>query len=195
MSTDYQAMARADAQAAGIDPNVFVKQIQQESGFNPNAISPAGAIGIAQFMPRTAASMGINPYDPVSSLRAAAQLDASNIQKYGGDYSKALAAYNAGGGAVDSAVSKGGNNWLSLMPLETQNYIKAILGSGSSLATATKDTGVTPGSVTNSSSWLGSVQVWGEYIAVFLIATVLIIMGFFLIAGKQATKLVKGVMP
>lgn len=128
MANDYVDMARQAAIAAGISPDAFVRQIQQESGFNPNAGSPAGAEGIAQFMPATASSMGVNPYDPSSALPGAARLMAGLAAQFGGDYSKALAAYNAGPGAVQSAVAAGGANWLSLMPAETQNYVAIIMG-------------------------------------------------------------------
>lgn len=127
-ANDYIDMARQAALSAGINPDTFVRQIQQESGFNPSAGSPAGAEGIAQFMPATAASMGINPYDPSQALSGAARLMASLSAQFGGDYAKALAAYNAGAGAVYSAVAQGGANWLAYMPAETQNYVAVIMG-------------------------------------------------------------------
>src|SRR5439155_27143456 len=70
----FVTLARQDASNAGISPDIFVRQINQESGFNPSAVSPAGAIGIAQFEPSTAAALGINPWDPVQSLQGAARL-------------------------------------------------------------------------------------------------------------------------
>lgn len=124
----YVTLARQFAIEAGISPDIFVKQINQESGFNPKAVSHAGAIGIAQFIPATAASLGINPYDPVQSLRGAANLMARYQKQYGGDYAKALAAYNAGAGTVQNAISRGGANWRQHLPLETNNYIRVILG-------------------------------------------------------------------
>jgi soluble lytic murein transglycosylase-like protein len=124
----YTSMAEQAALSAGISPDYFVRQIRQESGFNPNAGSPAGAEGIAQFMPGTAASMGVNPYDPSSALNGAAHMMASLSGQYGGDYAKALAAYNAGGGAVNAAVAEAGGNWLAHMPGETQNYVSIIMG-------------------------------------------------------------------
>jgi soluble lytic murein transglycosylase-like protein len=125
---DLVALAQQDAIKYGISPYYFVRQINAESGFNPNAYSPAGAIGIAQFIPSTAASLGVNPYDPVSALDGAARLMASLSNQFGGDYAKALAAYNAGAGAVQNAVRNGGANWLYLMPYETQMYINKIMG-------------------------------------------------------------------
>ncbi len=124
----YVNLAQQDAWNMGISANIFVRQINQESGFNPFAISPAGAIGIAQFMPATAASLGVNPYNPVDSLQGAARLMASYVRQYGGDYAKALSAYNAGPGTVAWAVFLGGWNWRYYLPYETQNYIRVILG-------------------------------------------------------------------
>jgi soluble lytic murein transglycosylase-like protein len=117
-----------DASDAGIPPTAFVRQIMAESGFDPNAASPAGAVGIAQFEPATAAGLGFNPYDPIAALKGAAQYMASFNAHYNGDYAKALAAYNAGGGTVDAAVQQGGANWMNFIPAETQNYIYKILG-------------------------------------------------------------------
>ena len=106
-------------------PMIFVKQIKQESGFQANVTSSAGAIGISQFEPSTAASLGINPYDPVQALRGAALLMASYVHKYH-SYALALAAYNAGSGATDGCLQTA--DWYSCLPTETQNYINTILG-------------------------------------------------------------------
>src|SRR5205085_80727 len=103
--SQYVAIAEQDAVDAGISPEYFVRQINQESGFNPNAVSPAGAVGIAQFEPGTAAGLGVNPWDPISALRGAARLMANYAHSYGGDYAKALAAYNGGSGTVQYAVN------------------------------------------------------------------------------------------
>jgi hypothetical protein len=126
--SQYVAIARQDAVDVGINPDYFVRQIFVESGFNPQAASGAGAVGIAQFIPGTAASLGVNPYDPVAALKGAASLMASYSRQYNGDYAKALAAYNAGGGTVDYAVRVGGVNWLNYLPFETRSYITKIIG-------------------------------------------------------------------
>ena len=116
----YIDYARQQALANEIDPDIFLKQINQESGFNPNAVSPAGAIGIAQFMPGTAAGLGVDPWDPVASLEAAARLMKSYLDRFG-SYELALAAYNAGPGAVEQ--------YGGIPPYpETQAYISRILG-------------------------------------------------------------------
>ncbi len=127
-TSQYVAIARQDAINAGIPPDYFVRQIYAESGFDPNAASPAGAVGIAQFEPGTAAGLGINPYDPIQALSGAARLMASYAIQYNGDYAKALAAYNAGGGNLDYAVRTCGSGWLNCVPAETQNYIYKIMG-------------------------------------------------------------------
>jgi hypothetical protein len=126
--SQYVAIAEQDASKYGISPVYFVRQINQESGFNPYAVSPVGAVGIAQFIPSTAAGLGVNPYDPISALDGAARMMAGLSNQYGGNYAKALAAYNAGPGAVDNAVAAGGANWLSFLPAETQNYVAVIMG-------------------------------------------------------------------
>jgi Transglycosylase SLT domain len=126
--SQYVAIAQQDAIAAGIPPVYFVRQINTESGFNPNAVSPAGAVGIAQFLPSTAAGLGINPWDPIQALQGAAKMMASYASTYGGDYAKALAAYNAGSGTVQNAVNNCGARWLNCVPAQTQDYIFKIMG-------------------------------------------------------------------
>lgn len=114
--TDLRKYARRRAQIYGLDPNAFERQIQQESGFNPNARSPVGATGIAQIMPATAQGWHVNPNDPKAALNAAAKHMAEYVHKYG-SLKNALVAYNAGPGRVGGP-----------LPAETQNYIKVILG-------------------------------------------------------------------
>lgn len=122
----YVGIAQQDAYNAGIPASLFVRQIYAESGFRPNAYSGAGAIGIAQFEPGTAASLGINPYNPVQSLWGASRLMSSYYHRYG-SYAMALAAYNAGPGAVSYAILGCGGNWTYCLPYETQNYIRIIM--------------------------------------------------------------------
>src|SRR5438034_8400305 len=125
----YVAIARQDAINAGISPDYFTRQINLESGFNPNASSPSGAVGIAQFLPSTAAGLGINPWNPNEALNAAAKLMASYAKNYGGDYAKALAAYNGGSGTLQYALNAcGAANWMNCLPGETRNYIRLIMG-------------------------------------------------------------------
>lgn len=123
----YVALARTDAVVAGIDADAFQRQINQESHFNPNVRGQNGEIGIAQFMPSTAAGLGINPYDPEQSLQGAAGLMGRFYRKYG-DYRKALAAYNNGSGSLAAAVRNCGSAWESCVAPGTQAYIRIAMG-------------------------------------------------------------------
>jgi soluble lytic murein transglycosylase-like protein len=109
----------------GIDPTVFSRQINQESGFNPYIVSWAGAIGIAQIVPRW--HPDIDPYDARASLYYAANLMSSHLEHFGGDYAKALAAYNAGRGYVDDLVRWYGDDWRAHLWDETSRYLNIIL--------------------------------------------------------------------
>jgi transglycosylase-like protein with SLT domain len=125
----YVAIAQQDASNAGISPDYFVRQINQESGFNPQAVSPGGAEGIAQFLPSTAAGLGIDPFNPTQALNAAAHVMAGYNNMYGGNYAMALAAYNGGSGTVQNAINSCGSaNWMNCLPGETRNYIRSIMG-------------------------------------------------------------------
>lgn len=101
--------------------------VQSESGGNPNAVSPKGARGLMQVMPATARDpgFGIRPSNgsPQDDIRVGQQYLAKMRQRYGGDLAKMWAAYNAGPGRLDAAIQRGGNDWLRLMPRETQDYV------------------------------------------------------------------------
>jgi soluble lytic murein transglycosylase-like protein len=120
-SVPYEQLIDSAAQKYGIDPAVLKGLIKQESGFNPNAGSPAGAQGLTQLMPGTASAMGVTDlHDPAQSIDGGAHYLKMQLDRFGGDYSKALAAYNAGPGAVQRY---GGVPPYS----ETQNYVKNVL--------------------------------------------------------------------
>jgi soluble lytic murein transglycosylase-like protein len=125
----YIDLAAQDARVVGIDPTLFGRLIQVESGFDPNAVSATGAVGIAQFLPSTAAALRppLDPTDPVASLAAAAQDLARFVRTYGGDDAKALTAYHAGDQAVQDAVARYGTHWLEHLPDETITYVNSII--------------------------------------------------------------------
>lgn len=91
----WTAKARLVAQNHNLPPEVFIALIDAESGFNPNAVSPKGAIGLAQLMPETAAALGVDPNDPQENLVGGARYLAQQFERFG-TWPLALAAYNAG---------------------------------------------------------------------------------------------------
>lgn len=108
---------QAASEKYGIEPAVIAAIIEQESGGNPNANSPAGAIGLMQLMPRTAEELGVNPYDPTQNIEGGTKYLAIQLKRFG-SLEMALAAYNAGPGNV--------LNSRYLYISETQNYIRNV---------------------------------------------------------------------
>ncbi|SFG05812.1 Transglycosylase SLT domain-containing protein [Palleronia marisminoris] len=116
----YLNVARQAAQRHGIPEAIFLNLVQRESAWNPGAISHKGAIGLAQLMPGTAQQMGVDPLDPAQNLEGGARYLATQYRRFQ-DWRLALAAYNAGPGAV---IEYGG-----IPPYaETTAYVIAILG-------------------------------------------------------------------
>lgn len=119
--SEYLPHARAAAQRHGIPEDLFLRLVQQESGWNPNARSHKGAMGLAQLMPGTAAKLGVNPNDPVQNLNGGARYLRMMYNQFG-NWPLALAAYNAGPGAV--------TKYNGIPPYrETRNYVRIIAGS------------------------------------------------------------------
>jgi soluble lytic murein transglycosylase-like protein len=120
--TQYDAQITAAAAKYGLDPSLLKGLIRQESNFNAGAQSGAGAQGLTQLMPGTAASLGVtDATDPAQAIDGGAKYLKAQLDRFGGDASKALAAYNAGPGAV----AKFGG----VPPYaETQNYVTKVLG-------------------------------------------------------------------
>ncbi len=116
----YLAMARAAARQHGVPEDLFFRLVQQESGWNPNARSHKGALGLAQLMPQTARALGVDPYNVQQNLEGGARYLATQYRKFG-NWPHALAAYNAGPGAVE--------RYNGIPPYkETQNYVRIIWG-------------------------------------------------------------------
>ncbi|WP_313436021.1 lytic transglycosylase domain-containing protein [Novosphingobium sp.] len=103
-----------------ISPTLLEAVVWQESRWNEAALSPVGARGLAQLMPGTAAQMGVNPGDPMANLEGGARYLRIQLDTFGGDIEKALAAYNAGPGRVLKA---GGIPRIR----ETQAYVASIM--------------------------------------------------------------------
>src|SRR5918992_4370163 len=116
----FPAEITAAAKKHGIDPALLAGLVKQESGFNPNAGSPAGARGLTQLMPATAAGLGVtNVLDPIQNLDGGAKYLRQQLDAFGGDVTRALAAYNAGPGAVQ--------RYGGVPPYaETQNYVRIV---------------------------------------------------------------------
>ncbi len=115
----YQSLFSAAGARYGISPNVLAAVAQVESSDNPQAVSGAGAEGLMQLMPGTAESLGVDPFDPAQAVDGGARLLAQDLQQFG-SVPLALAAYNAGAGAVQQA---GG---IPNYP-ETQAYVQNVL--------------------------------------------------------------------
>jgi soluble lytic murein transglycosylase-like protein len=116
----YGAEITAAAKRHGLDPALLAGLVRQESNFNPTAGSPAGARGLTQLMPATAASLGVTDVtDPAQALEGGAKYLKQQLDTFGGDVTKALAAYNAGPGAVQ--------RYGGVPPYaETQNYVQKV---------------------------------------------------------------------
>jgi len=115
----YQSLFSAAGARYGISPDLLAAVAQVESSDNPQAVSGAGAEGLMQLMPGTAASLGVDPFDPAQAVDGGARLLAQDLQQFG-SVPLALAAYNAGAGAVQQA---GG---IPDYP-ETQAYVQNVL--------------------------------------------------------------------
>ncbi|MDQ1899676.1 lytic transglycosylase domain-containing protein [Paracoccus sp. WLY502] len=119
--SDFIPHAREAARRYGIPEDLFLRLVQQESGWNPRARSHKGATGLAQLMPGTAAKLGVNPHDPVQNLHGGARYLRMMYNQFG-NWRLALAAYNAGPGAVQK--------YNGIPPYrETRNYVRIIAGS------------------------------------------------------------------
>ena len=107
MTTELVEYADLMADDAGIDREIFRNQINMESGWNPNAVSWAGAEGIAQIIPKYHPDMEGKTFDPYASLEYAAHLMASHLAYRDGDYREALADYNTGRNSSGSFRAQG----------------------------------------------------------------------------------------
>lgn len=121
LAVPYGGLIVTTAQRYGLDPALLAAVVQVESGFNPRAVSPAGAKGLMQLMDATAAALGVSDvFDPGQNLDGGARYFADLLRRFEGDVSLALAAYNAGSGAV--------SRYGGIPPYpETQRFVQAVL--------------------------------------------------------------------
>jgi len=117
----YSAKIRELSERFDLSPSLLEAVVWQESRWRENAVSPVGAQGLAQLMPGTARYLGVNPSDPFQNLEGGARYLREQLDRFGGDLEKALAAYNAGPGRVERA---GGIPNIR----ETRQYVAAIMG-------------------------------------------------------------------
>lgn len=118
--SSFDSLIEAASAKHGLDANIIKAVISTESGFNPSAVSHAGAKGLMQIMDFNSRAMGVtNPFDPTQNIDAGSRILKGHLDKYG-DLSKALAAYNAGGPTVD--------RYDGIPPYrETQTYVSRVL--------------------------------------------------------------------
>ena len=120
ISGDTNSLIKEAAARYKVDPRLVAAVAQTESGGNQEAVSPAGAVGVMQLMPETAAGLGVNPYDKRQNMEGGAKYLRQMMDTCGGDVQKAVAAYNAGPQAV--------KEYNGIPPYrETQDYVNKVL--------------------------------------------------------------------
>lgn len=128
LDAGHEQTARREAKANGLDEELLLAILMQESGGNPAAVSGAGAMGLMQLMPETAKSLGVDAKDAEQNIRGGAKYFGQMLKKYGGDVQLALTAYNWGPGNVDAWRKTGRGVNGQAMPREAREYASRVLG-------------------------------------------------------------------
>lgn len=182
-SSPYYGTAIAAANAYGIPSSLFTAQIGQESSFNPNAQN-GNATGIAQFMPGTAASLGVDPTDPISSLYGAAKYDAQLYSQYG-SWQTALQKYGttAGGNAPNvnalAEQADAGASWLNSIPF-IGSPLANLVNTSNPVKSTTQELGSLLDIVTNVPRVISIV-----------VGLILLIAGLFMLGARPAVQIVE----
>lgn len=192
----YGSTAGNIANQYGLDPAVFFGLVQVESGWNPTAKNPgSSAYGFTQLLSGTASDLGVNRFDPVQNLKGGASYLSQQLKRFGGDYTKALAAYHDGPGAVGL---HGGFDYAKKVLGAAQGFLgegKKLLG----LDAGDVANAILPGSgvvldglgITDGCGWLCQFQDWikstGFFtrLALAVLALILFFAGFYLMKGKE----------
>lgn len=128
LAPDVDALIVKYSQEIGIDPNIARAVAMQESGGRQDVVSPAGAIGTFQLMPDTAKELGVDPHDLDQNIRGGIQYLKQMYDRYGGNWDRALYAYNWGPGNMDAYLQTGKGLDGRPMPSETLNYVPGVRG-------------------------------------------------------------------
>jgi soluble lytic murein transglycosylase-like protein len=145
-SADISSLILSTATAYGVDPRLALEVAMQESGLDQSAVSSAGAIGIFQLEPATAADLGVDPRDPTQNIQGGVKYLSEMLARYGNNVAEALGAYDWGPGNMDNAIAAHGAGWMNYAPIETQDYVQTILGNVQSQYTVnvTAGSGIPP---------------------------------------------------
>ena len=145
--SDVSDLILSTAAAYGLDPRLALEVAIQESNLDQSRVSSAGAIGIFQLMPATAAALGVDPIDTAQNIQGGCMYLAQLLSQFGGDVRQALAAYNWGPTNLSKAIAAyGPAGWINHAPAETQNYVATILGNMGSQYSVSVGTPAAPAS-------------------------------------------------